>query len=121
MMERARLVWTVVIAGLLLLAPAVLAQDTVVLSTPGAGSAIGLLSEVIKKSALDQRQGLALDIKDFSPAAAEQAVLLRRADAGIFAVVAATIAFTLVMMALEYGVLNPLETRITRWRRVVAL
>jgi NitT/TauT family transport system permease protein len=32
-----------------------------------------------------------------------------------------TIAFTLVMMALEYGVLNPLETRITRWRRAVAL
>lgn len=43
---------------------------------------------------------------------------------GIFSmeeVLAWTISFTLVMMLLEYGVLNPLETRITRWRRAVAL
>lgn len=43
---------------------------------------------------------------------------------GIFSmeeVLAWTVSFTLVMMALEYGLLNPLEARITRWRRVVAL
>lgn len=43
---------------------------------------------------------------------------------GIFSmqeVLAWTIAFTLVMMVLEYGLLNPLEARITRWRRAVIL
>lgn len=43
---------------------------------------------------------------------------------GIFSmeeVLAWTLAFTLVMMALEYGLLNPLEARLTRWRRAVAL
>ncbi len=65
------------------------AQDKVVFASPGAGSAVGLLSEVIKKHRLDERQGLALEIKYFDPAAAEQAVLLRRADAGIFAVISA--------------------------------
>lgn len=64
-------------------------QDKAVFASPGAGSAVGLLSEVIKKERLDAKNGLALDIKYFDPAAAEQAVLLRRADVGIFAVVAA--------------------------------
>ena len=43
---------------------------------------------------------------------------------GIFSmldVFAWTIAFTLVMLALEYGFLKPLETRVTGWRRAVAL
>ena len=43
---------------------------------------------------------------------------------GIFSmldVFAWTIAFTLVMLALEYGLLKPLEARITGWRRAVAL
>jgi NitT/TauT family transport system permease protein len=43
---------------------------------------------------------------------------------GIFSmldVFAWTIAFTLVMLALEYGLLKPLEARVTRWRRPVAL
>src|SRR5215813_9737322 len=43
---------------------------------------------------------------------------------GIFSLVdvfAWTIAFTLVMLALEYVFLKPLETRITGWRRAVAL
>ncbi len=43
---------------------------------------------------------------------------------GIFSMVdvfAWTIAFTLVMLALEYGLLKPLETRVTAWRRAVAL
>lgn len=42
---------------------------------------------------------------------------------GVFSmeeVLAWTISFTLVMIALEYGLLNPLEARITRWRRTVA-
>ena len=32
-----------------------------------------------------------------------------------------TIAFTLVMLAIEYGLLKPLEARVTGWRRAVAL
>lgn len=43
---------------------------------------------------------------------------------GIFSmeeVLAWTLSFTLVMMALEYGLLNPFEARITRWRRGVVL
>ena len=65
------------------------AQEKVIFSSTGAGSAVGLLSEVIKKNRLDERNGVALDIKYFDPAAAEQAVLLRRADAGIFPVISA--------------------------------
>jgi NitT/TauT family transport system substrate-binding protein len=65
------------------------AQDRAVFASPGAGSAVGLLSEIIKKDRLDARHGLELDIKYFDPAAAEQAVLLRRADVGIFATIAA--------------------------------
>jgi len=43
---------------------------------------------------------------------------------GIFSMVdvfAWTIAFTLVMLAIEYGALKPLETRVTSWRRAVAI
>ena len=43
---------------------------------------------------------------------------------GIFSmldVFAWTIAFTLVMLALEYGLLKPLETRVTGWRRAVTI
>lgn len=43
---------------------------------------------------------------------------------GIFSmldVFAWTIAFTLVMLALEYGLLKPLEARVTAWRRAVVL
>jgi len=42
---------------------------------------------------------------------------------GVFSMVdvfAWTIAFTLVMVAFEYGLLKPLETRVTSWRRAVA-
>jgi NitT/TauT family transport system permease protein len=43
---------------------------------------------------------------------------------GVFSmeeVLAWTLSFTLVMMLVEYGVLNPIEARITRWRRTVVL
>jgi NitT/TauT family transport system permease protein len=43
---------------------------------------------------------------------------------GIFSMVdvfAWTIAFTLVMLAIEYGALKPLEARVTSWRRAVAI
>jgi NitT/TauT family transport system permease protein len=43
---------------------------------------------------------------------------------GIFSMVdvfAWTLAFLLVMVALEYGVVKPLEARVTRWRRAVVL
>src|SRR5713101_9675459 len=63
--------------------------EKVVFASPAPGSAVGLLSEVIKENRLDERNGLLLDVKYFDPAATEQAVVLRRVDAGIFPVVSA--------------------------------
>jgi ABC-type nitrate/sulfonate/bicarbonate transport system substrate-binding protein len=63
--------------------------EKAVFASPAPGSAVGLLSEVIKEKKLDERNGLLLDVKYFDPAATEQAVVLRRADAGIFPVVSA--------------------------------
>ncbi len=77
-------------------APAITTAETgpsslekAVFASPAPGSAVGLLSEVIKEKKLDERNGLLLDVKYFDPAATEQAVVLRRADAGIFPVVSA--------------------------------
>ena len=63
--------------------------ETVVFASPSPGSAVGLLSQVIKEKRLDERNGLVLEVKYFDPAATEQAVVLRRADAGVFPVVSA--------------------------------
>src|SRR5262249_58438455 len=63
--------------------------EKAVCASPAPGSAVGLLSEVIKEKKLDERNGIVLDVKYFDPAATEQAVVLRRADAGIFPVVSA--------------------------------
>lgn len=65
------------------------AVEKAVLASPAPGSAVGLLSELIKEKKLDERNGILLDVKYFDPAATEQAVILRRADAGIFPVVSA--------------------------------
>src|SRR6266851_2894524 len=74
-------------AGTAVAAPS--SPEKVVFASPAPGSAVGLLSEVIKEKKLDERNGLLLDVKYFDPAATEQAVVLRRADAGIFPVVSA--------------------------------
>lgn len=71
------------------LAEATASPDKVIFASTAPGSAVGLLSELIKEKKLDERNGLLLDIKYFDPAATEQAVILRRADAGIFPVVSA--------------------------------
>src|SRR5260370_42183318 len=63
--------------------------EKAVFASPAPGSAVGLLSEVIKEKKLDERNGLLLDVKYFDPPATEQAVVLRRVDAGIFPVVSA--------------------------------
>jgi NitT/TauT family transport system substrate-binding protein len=65
------------------------ATETLVFASPAPGSAVGLLTQVIKEKGLDEHNGLVLDVKYFDPAATEQAVVLRRADAGIFPVVSA--------------------------------
>src|SRR5262249_27246902 len=65
------------------------APEKAVFASPAPGSAVGLLSELIKEKKLDERNGILLDVKYFDPAATEQAVILRRADAGIFPVVSA--------------------------------
>src|SRR5262249_10335254 len=54
------------------------AVEKAVLASPSPGSAVGLLSELIKEKKLDERNGLLLDVKYFDPAATEQAVILRR-------------------------------------------
>ena len=74
-------------AGAAIAAPA--ATEKVVFASPAPGSAVGLLTELIKEKGLDERNGLVLDVKYFDPAATEQAVVLRRADAGVFPVVSA--------------------------------
>jgi NitT/TauT family transport system substrate-binding protein len=63
--------------------------EKAVFASPAPGTAVGLLSEVIKENRLDEHNGIRLDVKYFDPAATEQAVVLRRVDAGIFPVVSA--------------------------------
>lgn len=63
--------------------------EKIVFASPGPGTAVGLLSEVIKEKRIDESNGVLLEVKYFDPAATEQAVLLRRADAGIFPVISA--------------------------------
>ncbi len=63
--------------------------EKVIFASPAAGSAVGLLTEVIKKKHLDEHNGIALEFKYFDPAATEQAVVLRRVDVGIFRVISA--------------------------------
>ena len=63
--------------------------ETAIFAIPSPGSAVGLLTQVIKENHLDERNGIVLDVKYFDPAATEQAVILRRADAGIIPVVSA--------------------------------
>ena len=65
------------------------AGETAIFASPSPGSAVGLLTQVIKENHLDERNGIVLDVKYFDPAATEQAVILRRADAGIIPVVSA--------------------------------
>jgi NitT/TauT family transport system substrate-binding protein len=81
---------------LAVVAPTVTTADTkasppekMVFASPAPGSAVGLLSEIIKEKKVDERNGLLLEVKYFDPAATEQAVILRRVDAGIFPVISA--------------------------------
>src|SRR5712664_3345601 len=52
--------------------PAPSAPEKAVFASPAPGSAVGLLSEVIKENRLDERNGIRLDVKYFDPAATEQ-------------------------------------------------
>ena len=70
-------------------APGPAPAETAVFASPSPGSAVGLLTQVIKEERLDEKNGIVLDVKYFDPAATEQAVILRRADAGIIPVVSA--------------------------------
>ena len=64
-------------------------REKAVFASPAPGSAVGLLCEVIKEKKLDEHNGLLLEVKYFDPAATEQAVILRRVDAGMFPVISA--------------------------------
>ncbi len=89
MLEHCAIVVAVVAARVSTAEPAPSPPEKVVFASPAPGSAVGLLSEVIKENRLDERNGILLEVKYFDPAATEQAVVLRRVDAGIFPVVSA--------------------------------
>ncbi|MBI2954303.1 MAG: ABC transporter substrate-binding protein [Chloroflexi bacterium] len=55
-------------------------------------SAVGLVTEVIKKKGIDAKYGINLDVKNFDPSAAEKAVALKQAEVGIYAPVSAALA-----------------------------
>ncbi|HZU07378.1 MAG TPA: ABC transporter substrate-binding protein [Chloroflexota bacterium] len=56
----------------------------VVFATSAGGSAMGLVTTVIKRHQLDEKHGLLLDLKPFDPADAEKAVLIGSVEAGFF-------------------------------------
>jgi NitT/TauT family transport system substrate-binding protein len=89
MLVRCSVVGAVVAAKSVIADPVPSAPEKAVFASPAPGSATGLLSEVIKEKRLDERNGIVLEVKYFDPAATEQAVVLRRVDAGIFPVVSA--------------------------------
>ena len=56
----------------------------VIFATNAGGSAMGLVTQVIKRHALDLKHGVDLDLKPFDPADAEKAVVIGVVEAGPF-------------------------------------
>ncbi len=57
---------------------------TVVFGTNAGGSAMGLVTSVVKRHGLDLRHGVDLDLKPFDPADGEKAVVIGTLEVGIF-------------------------------------
>ncbi|MBI3078404.1 MAG: ABC transporter substrate-binding protein [Deltaproteobacteria bacterium] len=62
--------------------PAV-AQERIVFAST-AGGAVGFITEMVSLHRLDERQGVKLDVKLFTPEKAEEAVFFKQVDAGLF-------------------------------------
>src|SRR5581483_4574292 len=65
-------------------APPAAAPRTVVFGTNAGGSAMGLVTSVVKRHGLDLRHGVDLDLKPFDPADGEKAVVIGTLEVGIF-------------------------------------
>jgi len=57
---------------------------TVVFATSAGGSAMGLITQVIKRHQLDEKHGLNLDLKPLDPSEAERATVMGIVEAGFF-------------------------------------
>jgi ABC-type nitrate/sulfonate/bicarbonate transport system substrate-binding protein len=64
--------------------PAARALRTVVFATSAGGSAMGLITQVVKRHQLDERYGLNLDLKPLDPSEAERATVMGIVEAGFF-------------------------------------
>lgn len=59
------------------------AQEGVLFASTG-GSAVGFVTEMVTLHRLDERHGLKLEVKHFSPDKAEEALFFKQVDAGLF-------------------------------------
>ncbi|MBI2369061.1 MAG: ABC transporter substrate-binding protein [Deltaproteobacteria bacterium] len=62
--------------------------EKIVYATTATGG-LGFLTDVIKRHRIDERHGITLDLKPFSPAEAEKATYYKKVDAGPFPLVSA--------------------------------
>jgi NitT/TauT family transport system substrate-binding protein len=60
------------------------APRTVIFGTSAGGSAMGLVTSVVKRHGLDLQHGVDLDLKPFDPADGEKAVVIGTLEVGIF-------------------------------------
>ena len=65
-------------------APTARPPRDVIFATSAGGSAMGLITAVVKRHGFDERYGVNLDLKPFDPADAEKAVLIGSVEIGFF-------------------------------------
>lgn len=65
-------------------APAARPPRDVVFATSAGGSAMGLITAVVKRHGFDEKHGVRLDLKPFDPADAEKAVVIGSVEVGFF-------------------------------------
>jgi NitT/TauT family transport system substrate-binding protein len=65
-------------------APSARPVRDVIFATSAGGSAMGLITAVVKRHGFDERHGVNLDLKPFDPADAEKAVLIGSVEVGFF-------------------------------------
>src|SRR3970040_1582245 len=87
MNTKARTFWVLTaLSGLCLFGLEAEAQVKVTMSST-AGGAVGFITDVAKAQKYDEKNGLALEVKLFDPAKAEEMVFFRNVDAGLFTVI----------------------------------
>jgi ABC-type nitrate/sulfonate/bicarbonate transport system substrate-binding protein len=65
-------------------APAARSPRDVIFATSAGGSAMGLITAVVKRHGFDEQHGVRLDLKPFDPADAEKAVVIGSVEVGFF-------------------------------------